>query len=196
MLIRGNVSRKAVGTWATAGTSTSCTACDSNGVCTGTACTGCLVNFVWNPVAKTCTACSAGLESAGGLQTSCICTTASINNPTHPCFPKVAAPCSKLELKGTVLTCTACISGYTLKSVTSLCQFPVTNFCGPINYFQFNVCLPVNALCGEFDLYTGACKTCADAVNFDVVSGLCIRKVGSCTTLQVLINNTCVDRQP
>jgi len=104
------------------------------------------------------------------------------NVPGYPCtaFNAVSSVCSQ------------CFTGYIL-STSGTCLFNTT--CPARQYYHYGVCYPVDASCGGFDLFTGACLNCTDALKY-VVNGTCVPNpalIANCTSRQVNINNKCVD---
>jgi len=108
-----------------------------------------------------------------------------INVPGYPCtsFNAITNQCSQ------------CFSGYTLSS-NGTCLFNTT--CPPRQYYHFGICYPVDASCGGFDLFTGACTNCSDPLKY-AVKGVCVPNpalIVNCTSKQAKINNKCVDVSP
>jgi len=52
---------------------------------------------------------------------------------------------------------------------------------------------PVNALCGNFDYFTGDCLSCADPINFDLINGACVAKNVTCGLRQWKKDSVCFD---
>ena len=64
-------------------------------------------------------------------------------------------PCISFDSANQV--CITCFTGFAL--VNGSCLYNDT--CPDRHYFDFGVCLPVNASCATFDIFTGYCLTCA-----------------------------------
>ena len=48
-------------------------------------------------------------------------------------------------------------------------------------------------MCGDFDYYTGFCRTCHDYIRYNLnnVTGICDRKIVICTDRQYKVNEIC-----
>jgi hypothetical protein len=100
------------------------------------------------------------------------------------------APCASYD--SVTQICSLCISGYSL--VNGSCIANTT--CPARQYFHFGQCLAVDANCGDFDAFTGACLTCADPANFDLADGSCVHKAVTCAGNQWQTNYTCFNASP
>jgi hypothetical protein len=89
--------------------------------------------------------------------------------------PSAGFPC--LLYDEVTLTCTACVPSYNLSS-EGTCIANTT--CPSRQYYHFGQCLEVSILCGNYDSFTGACLTCANTADYDLVNGTCIHKTVSC----------------
>lgn len=77
--------------------------------------------------------------------------------------------------------CTSCLSPFVLQNY--ICTTTLT--CPDRYYIKFQQCLPVDPLCGNYDLYTGDCTSCQDPFNYQLISGKCyIKQPAPCNPLQ------------
>jgi hypothetical protein len=96
-----------------------------------------------------------------------------------PCLETIGPNCSK------------CLPNHYLQD--GRC-FISTN-CPSRQYFYHGSCLNVNSLCGDYDFFTGYCKTCADPIRYRLNSntGLCDPIIVNCNARQYKLNNVCFD---
>lgn len=73
-------------------------------------------------------------------------------------------------------------------------NFCVTNItCPARQYFHFGVCYNVSEKCGDFDYFTGACLSCKDNLNYNLINGTCVLKDVTCGPRQWKSNSVCYD---
>lgn len=100
--------------------------------------------------------------------------------------PSDGFPC--LNYEPASMTCKSCAPSYYLSSEGAC----ITNTtCPPRQYFHFGSCYQVNSLCGDYDSFTGACLSCANPNDYNLLNGSCIRKDIICGPRQYQLNNVC-----
>ena len=120
-------------------------------------------------------------------------------NPSFPDYYKNFQGCSNSQSpqKGypckfynqNTKQCTGCIEGYTL--ISGFCQ--IGTECPQRHYYKFGKCIKVSDLCLDFDYFTGDCVSCQDALNYDLVKGICVVKQVQCGVRQWKKDSTCFD---